>query len=403
MFFYLNNLMKREASCFKLFYSFQTLIAVFGLIRGTSFGYILHQLDVSPFYLSLFFIIGIFSNFICYYLFPYFNKKFKNSLKVMIAFEVICFVSLLISTLYLFYLSYIGSFGNYWIWGILNLFLFLPVFGSLSVRPLLVKEKFPKNNYKTIIRLDLICVSASKLIGFSLGAIIISINYVLLFFILGLIISGLAIYFYVNLSRTHILYHQREEQNEDKNEQKDVYYNPILTYLIVFIPTTFLVGINVQAVFIDKIFGIPFYITPLLTSLGGLTFNLLLNKNLSLNLDKRFFIQGGLVVICFLNFSIFKSAYILVPSLFLLGGIYTTLSNMATSRIYSYSITRVPKSISRYYGLISLLNVLGTLFIGILLENIAPKYSFLIWASSIFIIFTLIYLLNKKINFDKLH
>lgn len=395
----LNKIFEKESHLFKFFYAIQLFLTTIGLIRGTAFGYILHRLDVSPFFLSLFFVIGILSNIFCYFLFPFFMKKLQSPIKSMIAFELICLSIITIILGYLFYLSYIESFGNYWLWSLLNLLIFLQVFGSTSCRPLLVKEKFPHSNFKNIIRLDLIFLSTSKLLGYALGVFIISINVVISIFIISFFASIIAILFYIKLYNT-VNTSSDLQSIFQKKEVVDHYYSPFLSYLICFIPSIFLIIFSVQAVFFNKTFGIPYYIFPLCSSLGGLTFNLFLNKNLSLNLNTRFYFQGLILFICFINFAIFTSPFILLPSLFLIGGIYTTMSNISTSRIYSYSKTREAKSISRYYFFITLMNVIGTIFAGILFEITNLFNAFFILSLLILFVFILIAVLNKYKSFD---
>ena len=286
---FLDNKIKNENSFYRLFLSFKTLTNILGLIRGTAFGYLLHKLNVSPFYLSLFFIISIFSNVFCYFLFPFLSKKFNNSLKTIIAFELLCSLFLIISTAYLFFIYSQNSFGSYWVLIFLNMLLFIPVYGFVSASPLFVKDNFPKLNYNTIIRFDFLSFSVAKLFGFSLGVLIIDIKYIIYLFIISFLYSVFLHFFYKQILLVNNI--KKEEKTHSLNTNisfTDTYYNPILTYLMVLIPTIFLVIINVQSVFLDKTYGIPFYIFPLVGSMGGLCFNLFFNKKLSLNAGKNF-------------------------------------------------------------------------------------------------------------------
>ncbi len=398
---FLDNKIKNENSCYRLFLSFKTLTNILGLIRGTAFGYLLHKLNVSPFYLSLFFIISIFSNVFCYFLFPFLSKKFNNSLKTIIAFELLCSLFLIISTAYLFFIYSQNSFGSYWVLIFLNMLLFIPVYGFVSASPLFVKDNFPKLNYNTIIRFDFLSFSVAKLFGFSLGALIIDIKYIICLFIISFLYSVFLHFFYKQILLVNNI--KKEEKTHSLNTNvsfTDTYYNPILTYLMVLIPTIFLVIINVQSVFLDKTYGIPFYIFPLVGSMGGLCFNLFFNKKLSLNAGRKFYTLGLILCFSFLTFAFAENKIIILFSVFFIGGIYTTLNTICTSRIYSYSKTREPQSISKYYMSLAVFNVTGTFIIGILFEFFTVKNVFIFWSILLFLMFALISILNKIFQLD---
>lgn len=401
----LSEKIRNEDSCYKLFLSLKTMTNILGLIRGTAFGYLLHQLNVSPFYLSLFFIISIFSNVICYFLFPFLHKKLIQPLKIIIVFERLSSLFLFFCIIYLIYLS-TGKNGSYWILVFLNLLLCIPVYGFISASPLFVKETFSKLNYQTIIKFDFISFSIAKLIGFSLGVFIIDIKYIIFFFTLSFFYSIFLNHFYHK-----IIFIYRDKQHnpsvifsksDNKTLVQDTYYNPILTYLIVLIPSIFIVVINVQAVFLDKIYGIPFYLFPLIGAIGGLIFNLFVNKTLHLNVGNKFYLFGFILIVSFLVLAFSKSKFLLFPAIFLIGGVYTTLSTICTSRLYSYSKTREPQSISTYYMSLAIFNVLGTLIIGVLFEFFSVKNVFISWSIVLFLIFTIIAVLDKVFQLDNL-
>ena len=401
---FLDKTIRNEDSCYKLFLGLKTTTNILGLMRGTAFGYILHKLNVSPFYLSLFFIISIFSNIICYYLFPFFHKKLKSSFKTIIAFELLSTVFLFCSVIYLFYISNTGGYGSYWIIVCLNLLLCVPVYGFISASPLFVKETFSKLSYRTIIRLDFISFSIAKLIGFSLGVLIINFNYVIGFFILGLIYSICLNFIYFKIGSYYLKNSSSKLlSTEEKTPLNDTYYNQTLTYLILLIPTVFMVVLNVQAVFLDKTYGIPFYLFPLVGAVGGLFFNVVLNKNLSLRIGKQFILLGFIICSCFFILAFSTSKYLIFPAIFLCGGAYTTLSTICTSRLYSYSKSREPKSISTYYISLAGFNVAGTLVIGILFELFSVKIVFSSWSLILFLLFCFIIFINKRFNLDKTH
>lgn len=367
-----------EYKNFYRFYILQFLLLSSSLARGTAIGFMLYKLGVTPQQLGLMTSIAMCGMLLGYWATPYLHKKLKNpSLVFNFAQYAVALNSLLLMA-YTANCFYHNNWGNYWFWtAISTIGSFFVSIDQLS-RPLFVKKNFANVNFVKIMRQDALTMGIAKVIGFATGAIIVSKLWVLFIFLFGFLVSVGMIYYVKNISK-RALESVVKSVSLFNILQKNISY---FTTISIHVITCFILfPINTQAITYAKIWNIPFYWFYIFGSLGNVFFNVIISPRVGMSLGKSYLFY----LLCLVSgFALFltTSSWVLLGS-FLVGGSYSSLSVLASSRLYEGTIKESRNLISRFYIIGSIGCIIGSYILGSALGNLDKNtvFSALIIAS----------------------
>lgn len=340
------------------FYSLQLFSLILNMCRATAYGIILSNLNISSSLLSLtasafsfFAILGFYSS-------SFIIKKIgENNLFLMnqIAFIFLSFLSILCFI----------YFNNIYIWIALSC---IPsFFGSLEAisRPNYVIINFSNKGIKNIVKNDIFLMGSAKIMGFMLGNIL-GLNLIIHIFILSII---------VNLIFFSWMYHNTSIKHKIKLQAKKFNIKYILHELKKFLYLDFLIGffifpINTQAITIAKINNINFINILIVSSIGNLAFNEIFRSSIKI---KNIAICGIITFLFTILSLTFLNGNIILISYFFMGATYSTLLVISKGSIQNHFLEHKFRNeyIAFSFIIYSIFNILGTIYFGYLLSNIA--------------------------------
>lgn len=384
---------QEELRKFHRFYILQILVFSAGLARTTAFGYILYKLGASPKDLGLMTAISTAGMVLGYYSISYLHRLFKESNYLYLLTQKITFILSIILMIYMVCCICQNSWGNLWFWTFISTCFSFVISVEQTSRALFVKRSFPGLNYSSIMRQDVLTMGISKVLGFSTGFFIVSQLWVLFFFFLGFVITVVMFFYARQMLRKETI--EIKPTKVTIVHYKEMPYKVtvalhMLTYFLLF-------PINTQVVTYSKIWGLPFYWFFIVSSIGNVFFNLVVNKTVNLNLQKTFIVY---IVLLSLGLSLFlvENNLVLLGA-FITGGVYSILNTISSARLYETQGNT--RHISRFYVLGSLTSIFGAYLFGISLEYFEKNTVFTGMVVFAILAYTSIYFYNKKLSFQR--
>ena len=375
---FLTQFQNSEYKKFYRFYILQFLLLSASLARGTAIGFVLYKLGVTPQQLGLMTSIAMGGMLLGYWATPYLHKTLKNPSLVFNFAQYAVALNSLLLMVYTANCFYHNNWGNYWFWtAISTIGSFFVSIDQLS-RPLFVKKNFANVNFVKIMRQDALTMGIAKVIGFATGAIIVSKLWVLFIFLFGFLVSVGMIYYVKNISK-RALESVVKSVSLFNILQKNISY---FTTISIHVITCFILfPINTQAITYAKIWNIPFYWFYICGSLGNVFFNVIISPRVGMSLGKSYLFHLACLVSGFALF-LTTSSWVLLGS-FLVGGSYSSLSVLASSRLYEGTVKESRNLISRFYIIGSIGCIIGSYVLGSALGNLDKNtvFSALIIAS----------------------
>ncbi len=400
---------------FYIFYLLQLFIFTSSLARSTAIGFVIYHLGASPQDLGLMTSIACFGLLAGYWATPKIHKALKSANLVFALAQKCLVFSSLILLAYTFWGIYKNDWGNFWVWAILNSIISSFTSIEQSSRPLMVKRAFSGANFSHIMRQDVLTLGMAKIIGFGAGAFILSKSWVLFTFFLCTIAS-LSMLHYIKIMRQKNLLTPDDKLKESNliepipgenavvmpqdNEEKISYASTLSMHIVTCL---LLFPISTQAITYSKIWNVPFYWFLVVSSLGNVLFNVVINPRSGLKLKKAYLLYVTCIVIGFLLF-LSQSIVLVLTGSFLVGGAYASLSALSTSRLYE-GLNKTHKSgvwISRFYIIGGVTTMIGGYLLGYALNHYNKNHVFiflsLITIAFYYIPFLVMSIRQKKIE-----
>jgi MFS family permease len=354
-----------EDKSFYRFYVLQLLLFSAGLARGTAIGFVLYKLGVTPQALGLMTSIAMIGMLLGYWSSPYIHQIFKKSYLVFnFAQYAVALSSLLLMT-YIINCFYNNNWGNFWVWTAMSTIGSFLISVEQSSRPFFVKKSFPNINFSKIMRQDVLTMGVAKVLGFATGAIIISKLWVFFIFLFGFLISIAMIQYVKKVSQKPVI-PLLETLSVSLVVEKKISY--LITVGLHLITCLILFPINTQAITYAKIWNIPFYWFYICGSLGNVFFNIVINPRVGMGLGKSYVFY----MVCLISgFTLFlTSSHGVLLGSFLVGGSYSSLNVLASSRLYEGTNKSGRNLISRFYLIGSFGCIIGSYMLGLSLEKL---------------------------------
>lgn len=364
----------KDDKSFYKFYILQLLLFSAGLAKGTAIGFILYKLGLSPKDLGVFTSLGTIGALLGHLFTPSIHKVLKNPSSVFLLSQYAIALHSILLMLYILYCFYNNNFGNFWFWTVTSTISFIFVSVEQTSRPLLIKKNFPHVNFSKIMRQDVLTMGVAKVIGFSTGAVIVSNLWVFYIFLAGFLVSVAMINYVKKISKQAESKLIINTSSITPIIKKDISY---MTTISMHLMTSFLLfPINTQAITYAKVWDIPFYWFYLSGALGNVFFNMLLGTKVGLNLGKYYLFYMACLVAGFSLFFI-SNHFVLLGS-FLIGGAYSSLSILSTSRLYEGTSYIEKNLISRFYFLGSIVCIISSYLLGLAFGNLQKDTVFAI-------------------------
>lgn len=387
-----------------LFYVIYSFVLVFALSRGTAMGYVTYFATNNPQQLGMIASLLSLGGFLGFYLFKYF--KIKNNTSVFIYSQIGFILNTLFFIIYLYLSLKNNNYGNYLFWGLISFFYGFFISVETRVKNFMLKDFFNQNSFSKIVKYDFLILSFGKLLGFAIGFLITSFNSVYFLLIISNFFNILLV-FYIYLifikkipinnkfiyKIENFIFNLKDNFNkiDEKNNHKSINFSS--TIILGILVGLFILPLGTQAITYSKMFGSNFYIYLLISSLGGIFFNIYIANKQIIYFGKKYLIFILLYFLTILGF-LSKNNNLILISMFFYGGILYFFNSMAQTRMYVLSAKTNKNYADYYFPIYSLCNIIGAYLFGKIL-TINFNLTFIILGVSIFLFYYL-YLKDNK-------
>lgn len=365
---------------YKKFYFMQWIIFVSSIAKGTAIGFITYKLNLTSMQLAVFAAMSTLGALGSYFISPYLRANSRNLELFFISTQALNFVFSLIGLGYSSWCYFNDSWGNFYIWLVLNFFLCLSIYLEPTARSIYVKKRFPNFDFAAIIKSDVFTMGGAKILGFAAGVFITSMISVVVVFLLNLLNI---IWFWQYLTGELKKRPFRKVFSLDLNSVGELApvieksFNFRNTVMLFSLNAFFFAAINTQSVTYAKMWDIPFYVFPVVSSIGNILFSIFLNAKLDLSLKNGFekylviTVLGGLLIY-------FCSGLWVLLGFFLLGGVFSTMHVYSNARMYSSEEGKSTKVVAAYYLSYNILFAIASLLFGFAMTYVSPPIFFLV-------------------------